>query len=135
MNNRKLIKLLENVILILIFKICIVINDRLVNIVWILNNIGVMNKNENLSGFVIFVKKDVNVVEFKIFVVNFLFFGCVLWYIVKVVVGRLNIMNGYLLVVNVFVVNFILFFNCVIKIFWLLWINLLVVFVYWLNLN
>lgn len=74
-----MIILFENVILILIFNNCIIINDKLVNIVWIVNSIGVMNKNENLSGFVIFVKKDVKVVEFMILVIYFLFLGWVLW--------------------------------------------------------
>lgn len=46
---------------------------------WIKNNNGVMNKNENFKGFVILVKNDVKVVEFIKFVIIFLFLGLVEW--------------------------------------------------------
>lgn len=82
---------------------------------------------------VIFVKKEVNVVDVIIFVINFFFFGFVLCIIVRVVVGRLNIINGNVFVIKVFVVKFILFLSWVKNIFWLFIISLLVLFIYFLN--
>lgn len=104
--------------------------ERFVSIVWILYNIGDKNMNENLIGFVILVKNEVNVRLVNILVIVLCFFGLVVVIIVKYVVGKLNIIIGKKLVINIFVV--LLFVR---KWVILLLIILFVVFVKFLNIN
>ena len=104
-NKVKSISPPENVIPILTFNICIIINDKPANTQCIPNNTGATNKNVNSIGSVIPVKNEVNAADAIIPATYFFFSGFASCTIAKAAAGSPNIINGNLPVINVPAVN------------------------------